>query len=361
MNDNALSELLEREPASIDLKAETYLTGKKVLVTGAGGSVGSYLCKIIAYAHPALLILVGHGEDSIHRIYGDLRAQFPTVEIEFAIASVAHEYQMMQLFERYKPDYVFHAAAHKHVPLMENNEQEAVRNNVIGTHNVAQASGYVGVRQMVLISTDKAVDPYCIMGMTKLLGEETMRIMSKYWPNTAFTAVRFGNVLGSTGSVIPIFAKQIESGGPVTVTHPDMTRYFMTPTEAVSLVLQAGGFGTSGELYLLDMGEPFRITRLAENMIKSYGLEPYTGISIVFSGVRPGEKLTETLIANNEEFKPTSDKRILLVVKPDMFDNDEFSKILHRLRYKADCTTGAETREALCEVVESITQRRIMK
>ena len=358
MNDINVMALLEREPADID--AETigkYLKGKRVLVTGAGGSIGSKLCRMIAHAKPATLLLVGHGEDSINRIYGELCSQYPTLRIEFAIASVAHEYQMMQLFERYEPDYVFHTAAHKHVPLMESNEQEAVRNNVIGTYNVAQAAGVYGATKMVFISTDKAVDPYCIMGMTKLLGEETMRVLCDYWPNTSFTAVRFGNVLGSTGSVIPIFAKQIEAGGPVTVTDPAMTRYFMTATEAVSLVLHAGDFGASGQIYLLDMGEPFTITRLAENMIRSYDLEPYTDIAITYSGPRPGEKLTESLIALNETAVPSSHDQILRIIKPEKIDKDEFFKVLQFMRYKADCSDGAEMRKYLSGMTDALSLR----
>lgn len=362
MNDISVMALLEREPADIDAAiVGKYLTDKRVLVTGAGGSIGSKLCRMIAHAQPKLLVLLGHGEDSINRIYGELCSQYPDVQIDFVIASVAHEYQMLNLFGKYTPDYVFHTAAHKHVPLMESNEQEAVRNNVIGTFNVAQASGYNGTTKMVFISTDKAVDPYCIMGMTKLLGEEMMRVMCDYWPNTAFTTVRFGNVLGSTGSVIPIFAKQIESGGPVTVTHPEMTRYFMTATEAVSLVLQAGDFGQSGEVYLLDMGEPIRIVRLAENMIKSYDLKPYTDIGIVYSDIRPGEKLTEALVALNETSVPTSYKQILRIIKPNKLTNDHFFKILHLLRYKADCANNEIIRAALCEITHSLTSRKVDK
>lgn len=358
MNDTSIMALLEREPADIDVDAiSQYLTGKRVLVTGAGGSIGSVLCRLIAHAQPASLLLVGHGEDSITRIWGELCAQYPQPKIEFTIASVAHEYQMLQLFERYKPDYVFHTAAHKHVPLMESNEQEAVRNNVIGTYNVAQAAGIHGATKMVFISTDKAVDPYCIMGMTKLLGEEMMRVMDTYWPGTTFTAVRFGNVLGSVGSVIPIFAKQIEAGGPVTVTDPAMTRFFMTIPGAVALVLQVGDFGESGEIYMLDMGEPFPITRLAENLIKSYDLQPYTDIAITYSGVRPGEKLTETMFAHNEYTFQTSHTGILRIVKPAKVATNQFFKTLHELRYKADCTDGPEMRRYLTSVIDSLARR----
>lgn len=362
MNDINVMALLEREPADID--AETigkYLKGKRVLVTGAGGSIGSKLCRMVAHAHPGLLLLVGHGEDSINRIFGELRSQYPKIDVKFKIASVANEYQMLQLCERYKPDYVFHTAAHKHVPLMESNEQEAVRNNVIGTLNVAQAAGLYGATKMVFISTDKAVDPYCIMGMTKLLGEEIMRMLCDYWPRTSFTAVRFGNVLGSTGSVIPIFAAQIEAGGPVTVTDPAMTRYFMTATEAVSLVLQAGDFGLSGEIYLLDMGKPFPITRLAENMIKSYGFQPYTDIAITYSGVRPGEKLTEALVAFNESTQHSGHTGILRIVKPAQIDKDAFCKTLQLLRYKADCSDGPEMRGCLSGVIDGLVQRAAKK
>lgn len=297
--DVEVEELLGREPIELDTeKIGQKLTGKTVLVTGAGGSIGSEVCRQICKFDPKTIILLGHGENSIYAIELELKRRYPNIQIETEIADVQDREKMISIMKKYEPHVVYHAAAHKHVPLMERNPEEAVKNNVIGTKNVAEAASEANVRVFVMISTDKAVNPTNVMGSTKRIAEMIIQHMDVV-SNTKFVAVRFGNVLGSRGSVIPLFKQQIQEGGPVTVTHPDMVRYFMTIPEASRLVLQAGALAKGGEIFVLDMGEPVKIVDLAKNLIKLSG---YTEeeMPIKFSGIRPGEKMFEELLGEDE-------------------------------------------------------------
>ncbi|MCT8139009.1 polysaccharide biosynthesis protein [Anaerobacillus sp. CMMVII] len=299
--DVQVEDLLGRELVQLDIeKISGYVTNKVVLVTGAGGSIGSEISRQVANFHPKQLVLLGHGENSIYSIEMELKASYAHTSIEFVteIADIQDENKMLTIMKRYRPDVVYHAAAHKHVPLMERNPEEAVKNNLIGTMNVAQAASASNVNTFVMISTDKAVNPTSVMGSTKRLAEMVIQNMDKK-SKTKFVAVRFGNVLGSRGSVIPLFKKQIEKGGPVTVTHPEMVRYFMTIPEASRLVIQAGALARGGEIFVLDMGEPVKIVDLAENLIKLSG-NSLEEIGIEFTGTRPGEKLYEELLKADE-------------------------------------------------------------
>jgi FlaA1/EpsC-like NDP-sugar epimerase len=298
--DVEVEDLLGREPVELDIDGiSEYITGKTVLVTGAGGSIGSEICRQICRFSPRKLILVGHGENSIYLIDMELRnTTQSSIEIVPVIGDIQDRARMFEVMEEHRPDVVYHAAAHKHVPLMEYNPRESVKNNVFGTKNVAEAADTLGVDTFVLISSDKAVNPTNVMGSTKRIAEMVIQQLSKT-SSTKFVAVRFGNVLGSRGSVIPLFKKQILAGGPVTVTHPDMTRYFMTIPEASRLVIQAGSLARGGEIFVLDMGEPVKIVDLAVNLIKlsGYSVEE---IGINYSGIRPGEKMYEELLGENE-------------------------------------------------------------
>ncbi len=297
--DVEVEDLLGREPVKLDIDGiADYITGKTILVTGAGGSIGSEVCRQIARFTPKELVLLGHGENSIYSIEMELRRTLPDLNISTEIADVQDRDKMFSIMNSRKPHTVFHAAAHKHVPLMERNPEEAVKNNVIGTRNVAEAASATNVNTFVMISTDKAVNPTSVMGATKRIAEMVIQHMDMI-SDTRFVAVRFGNVLGSRGSVIPLFKDQIKSGGPVTVTHPDMVRYFMTIPEASRLVLQAGALAQGGEVFVLDMGEPVKIVDLARNLIKLSG---YTEeeIPITFTGMRPGEKMFEELLGKDE-------------------------------------------------------------
>lgn len=298
--DVQVEDLLGREPIELDIKriSETIM-GKTVLVTGAGGSIGSEICRQICKFNPKTLILLGHGENSIYSIELELRQQYDkNIEILTEIADVQDRHKMFEIVEKYRPHVVYHAAAHKHVPLMERNPEEAVKNNIFGTKNVSEAADTFGVETFVLVSTDKAVNPTNVMGATKRFAEILIQQLAKH-SKTRFVAVRFGNVLGSRGSVIPLFKKQIQQGGPLTITHPDITRYFMTIPEASRLVIQAGALAKGGEIFVLDMGEPVKIVDLAKNLIKLSG---YTieEIKIHFTGLRPGEKMYEELLNENE-------------------------------------------------------------
>ncbi|WP_309120858.1 nucleoside-diphosphate sugar epimerase/dehydratase [Paenibacillus sp.] len=300
VRDVQVEDLLGRDPVELDIASiSEYITGSVVLVTGAGGSIGSEICRQISRFTPRSVVLLGHGENSIYSIHMELHDDNPN-EIQYIteIADIQDRNKMFQVLERHRPKVVFHAAAHKHVPLMEHNPEEAVKNNVIGTKNVAEAADACGVETFVMISSDKAVNPTNVMGATKRVAEMVIQDLSRR-SRTRFVAVRFGNVLGSRGSVIPLFKQQIEKGGPVTVTHPEMTRYFMTIPEASRLVLQAGALARGGEIFVLDMGEPVKIVDLARNLIRLSG---YTEeqIGIRFSGIRPGEKLFEELLNDNE-------------------------------------------------------------
>jgi FlaA1/EpsC-like NDP-sugar epimerase len=298
--DVQVEDLLGREPVELDIDSISgYITDKVVLVTGAGGSIGSEICRQVCRFNPKKIVLLGHGENSIYQIDMELRNQYKDqIDIVPVIGDIQDRERMFEVMDEHRPHVVYHAAAHKHVPLMEYNPKEAVKNNVFGTKNVAEAADTFGVQTFVLISTDKAVNPTNVMGATKRFAEMIIQQLDKQ-SNTKFVAVRFGNVLGSRGSVIPLFKKQIQEGGPVTVTHPDMTRYFMTIPEASRLVIQAGALAKGGEIFVLDMGEPVKIVDLAKNLIKLSG---YTveEIGIEFTGIRPGEKLFEELLNENE-------------------------------------------------------------
>jgi FlaA1/EpsC-like NDP-sugar epimerase len=299
--DVLVEDLLGREQIMLDMDSiSEEITNKVVLVTGAGGSIGSEICRQIAAFHPSKLILLGHGENSIYSIEAELAENFKgnSIELLTEIADVQDEKKMLAIMGTYQPDVVYHAAAHKHVPLMERNPEEAVKNNVIGTINVAKAAGWHGVKTFVMISSDKAVNPTSVMGATKRLAEMMIQHINKE-SKTKFVAVRFGNVLGSRGSVIPLFKKQIAKGGPITVTHPDMVRYFMTIPEASRLVIQAGALAKGGEIFVLDMGDPVKIVDLATNLIKLSGYS-VDEIGLEFSGMRPGEKLYEELLKDDE-------------------------------------------------------------
>ncbi|MEH7249112.1 nucleoside-diphosphate sugar epimerase/dehydratase [Neobacillus niacini] len=296
-----VEDLLGREPVELDIDSiSDYITNKVVLVTGAGGSIGSEVCRQISNFNPKKLILLGHGENSIYLIEMELNESFKNTEIEFIpeIADLQDAEKMMLVMRIHKPDVVYHAAAHKHVPLMEGNPEEAVKNNIIGTMNAAKAARWNGVKTFVMISSDKAVNPTSVMGATKRMAEMIIQHMDME-SKTKFVAVRFGNVLGSRGSVIPLFKRQIERGGPVTVTHPEMVRYFMTIPEASRLVLQAGALAKGGEIFILDMGNPVKIVDLAKNLIKLSG-NSLAEIGIEYTGLRPGEKLFEELLKEDE-------------------------------------------------------------
>lgn len=298
--DVEVEDLLGREPVKLDMDSiSESISGKTVLVTGAGGSIGSEICRQISSFSPENLILLGHGENSIYSIELELRAKYDsTINIYTEIADIQDRSKIFNIMEKYKPDVVYHAAAHKHVPLMERNPEEAVKNNIFGSKNVAEAADTFGIDTFVLVSSDKAVNPTNIMGSTKRFAEMVVQQLAQE-SKTKFVAVRFGNVLGSRGSVIPLFKKQIQAGGPVTVTHPDMTRYFMTIPEASRLVIQAGTLARGGEVFVLDMGEPVKIVDLAKNLITLSGYS-IDEIGIKYSGIRPGEKMYEELLNENE-------------------------------------------------------------
>ncbi len=299
IRDVSIEDLLGREPVELDINSiSTEINGKTILVTGAGGSIGSEICRQLIKFGPKKLLLLGHGENSIYTIHMELSQLDIDTELVTIIADVQDRERIFEVINENKPAYVYHAAAHKHVPLMESNPKEAVKNNVIGTKNVAEAANVAGVANFVLISSDKAVNPTNVMGATKRVAEMVVQLLSRT-SQTKFVAVRFGNVLGSRGSVIPLFKKQIAKGGPVTVTHPDMTRYFMTIPEASRLVLQAGALARGGEIFVLDMGEPVKIVDLAKNLISLSGFKEEE-VGIKFAGIRPGEKMYEELLGEEE-------------------------------------------------------------
>ena len=333
-----LEDLLRREPVRVDLEEiAAYLSEMTVLVTGAGGSIGSELCRQVAAVGPKKLVLLDHCENSIHSIWLELTEKFPGVPLALEIADVRDKPRVESLFHTHRPAVVFHAAAHKHVPLMELHPAEAVKTNVFGTRNAALAASRSGARVFVMISTDKAVNPASAMGATKRLAELIITQENRV-SNTIFTAVRFGNVLGSNGSVVPVFQRQIARGGPVTVTHPEMKRYFMTIPEAVHLVIQAGSMAKGGEVFLLDMGEPVKIVDMARDMIKLSGLEPGKDIQLEFTGIRPGEKLFEELLTAEEGSSATSHKRIF-TARPALVEVEALESELTKLSGKGlQCT-----------------------
>lgn len=331
LRDVEVEDLLGRDPISVDMDSIAgYVKGKVVLVTGGGGSIGSELCRQIAAHKPKQLVIVDIYENTVYDIQQELKKNYPDLDLVVLIASVRNTNRMNYIFSQYHPHIVYHAAAHKHVPLMEDSPTEAVKNNVFGTFKTAQAAAMSGVQRFVMISTDKAVNPTNIMGASKRICEMIIQTFDKHY-DTEFVAVRFGNVLGSNGSVIPLFRKQIAAGGPVTVTHPDIIRYFMTIPEAVSLVLQAGAYAKGGEIFVLDMGEPVKILSLAENLIKLSGFRVGEDIKIEFTGLRPGEKLYEELLMDEEGMKDTANKMIH-IGKPIELDEQEFFAQLKELK-----------------------------
>lgn len=331
LRDVEVEDLLGRDPISIDLDSILgYVQNKTVLVTGGGGSIGSELCRQIASHRPKQLIILDIYENSVYDIQQELKVKYPEVKLLVLIASVRNTNRVNWICEKYRPDIVYHAAAHKHVPLMEDSPNEAVKNNVFGTWKTAQAAAFYGVKRFVMISTDKAVNPTNIMGASKRICEMIIQTFNNHY-DTEFVAVRFGNVLGSNGSVIPLFRRQIMAGGPVTVTHPDIIRYFMTIPEAVSLVLQAGAYAKGGEIFVLDMGEPVKILDLAENLIRLSGYRVGEDIKIKFTGLRPGEKLYEELLMEEEGLRETANK-LIHVGKPIELDEMQFFVQLKKLK-----------------------------
>ena len=332
VRDVEIEDLLGREPIEVDFNLMgSYIQDSTILVTGAGGSIGSELCRQIANIRPKKLIMLDNYENNLYSIQQELIRKYgDSIKMIAVVASIREQKRIEKIFDKYRPEVVFHAAAHKHVPLMENSPGEAIKNNIFGTLNVAMLSSKYNVKRFLLISTDKAVNPTNVMGATKRAAEMIIQSLNEE-SKTEFVAVRFGNVLGSNGSVIPLFKKQIEEGGPVTVTHPKIIRYFMTIEEAVGLVIQAGGMAKGGEIFVLDMGEPVKILDLAKNLIRLSGFEPDVDIKIVFTGLRPGEKLYEELLMSEEGLLDTKHKKIF-IGRPIDFDKNDLQKYLIELR-----------------------------
>lgn len=326
------SSLLGRQETQVNMEEiRDFIFERTILVTGGGGSIGSELCRQIAKYKPKKLIILDIYENNAYDIQMELLAEYSELNFVTLIGSVRDTKRMEKIFKENKPEIVFHAAAHKHVPLMEESPNEAIKNNVFGTYKCAEAAVKYGASKFVLISTDKAVNPTNIMGASKRLCEMVIQMMGRH-SSTEFVAVRFGNVLGSNGSVVPLFKKQIESGGPVTITHSDVIRYFMTKEEAVSLVLQAGFYAKGGEIFILDMGKPIKILTMAEDLIKLYGYEPYVDIKIEITGLRPGEKLYEELLMKEEGLEETANKMIH-IGKPIEMNDEKFIEELKELEF----------------------------
>ncbi|HWQ72194.1 MAG TPA: nucleoside-diphosphate sugar epimerase/dehydratase [Desulfitobacteriaceae bacterium] len=344
-----VEDLLGRDPVAVDLKGVAgYLTGATVMVTGGGGSIGSEICRQVIKFNPFRLVIIGQGENSIFDIEQELHTDYPSLNLATEILDIKDRDKVQLVFQKYRPGVVFHAAAHKHVPLMERNPEEALKNNIVGTYNLAEAADAVKVKTFVLISTDKAVNPTSFMGATKRVAEMIIQSMDKR-SATRFVAVRFGNVLGSRGSVIPTFKRQISRGGPVTVTHPEMIRYFMTIPEAAQLVIQAGSMARGGEIFILDMGDPVKIVDLARDLIKLSGFEPDVDILIKFTGIRPGEKLYEELLTAEEGTSHTKHSRIF-VAKPNDLNNAKIAGIIHVI-----CERGSYlTREEIVQLLQTV-------
>lgn len=343
-----IEDLLGREPVRLDTDTILgFLKGKRVMITGAGGSIGSELVRQICRFDPGELILFGHGENSIYALERELERDWPSVKFHGVIGAIQNGARLDYVFSRYRPDIVFHAAAHKHVPLMEENPEEAVFNNVIGSRNLISLALKHGVTHFVNISTDKAVNPTSVMGASKRMVEHLVQdAAQRAGPQQTFVSVRFGNVLGSRGSVIPIFKSQIAAGGPVTITHPDMVRYFMTIPEASQLVLQAAGHGTNREVYILDMGEPVRILDLARDLVRLSGLEPDIDIPIIFSGMRPGERLIEVLMTEAERTDQTPHEKIF-VARAKPADSEALHATVDALQAAALRSDHVKIRELL--------------
>jgi len=346
-----ITDLLRREPVTIDDRlVGATLSGKRVLVTGAGGSIGREICRQAARWSPSEIVLLGHGENSIFEAMLELLENYPSLPIHPVIADVRDENRIQEIFGRFHPQVVFHAAAHKHVPLMEANVEEAVTNNVLGTRNVVEAANRHGVERLVLISTDKAIRPINVMGATKRMAEMIV-LDAAHRNGRAYSVVRFGNVLGSRGSVVPLFKQQIARGGPVTVTHPDMYRYFMTIPEAVHLVMQSAAMGRGGEVFLLNMGQQVRILDLAGDLIRLSGLEPGRDIEITFTGIRPGEKLSEELWEEGIHFLPTAHPEVTRAAEEEHVDSGQLASAVEQLAHLA---YQAETESLIRVLDESI-------
>lgn len=349
LKDVEIQDLLGREPIKVNMDdIMGYVKDKVVMITGGGGSIGSELCRQIAAKQPKQLIIVDIYENNAYGIQLELKHDYPNLNLETLIASVRDKGKVNDLFKKYHPDIIYHAAAHKHVPLMEDAPNEAIKNNVFGTLNVVKAADQYGAKKFILISTDKAVNPTNIMGATKRICEMIVQTYNKK-SKTDYVAVRFGNVLGSNGSVIPLFKKQIEQGGPVTVTHPDIIRYFMTIPEAVSLVLQAGAYAKGGEIFVLDMGEPVKIADMARNLIRLSGYEPDVDIKIEYTGLRPGEKLYEEMLMKEEGMQKTGNK-LIHIGKPIEMDEEALFLQLEKL-YEAAYAETNQMRELVQQLV----------
>ncbi len=350
-----VEDVLGREPVVVELeRVGAYLEDQVVLVTGAGGSIGSELCRQIATVNPLLLVMLDHAEDNLFQIEREMVSERHFTRVEAVLADCKETERMFEVMQRFKPNVVFHAAAYKHVPLMESNPLEAIRNNAIATRITAETAAAAKAERFVLISTDKAVNPQTVMGASKALAEWSIGAAGERHRDTRFVSVRFGNVLGSSGSVVPIFRRQIEQGGPVTVTHPEMTRFFMTIPEAVQLVIRAADTGsTRGDVFVLDMGDPIRIVDLAENMIKLAGYEPETDIAIEVIGIRPGEKLHEELFGAEERSQPTASKRIMRAVRDEAIEAEWVEQTLDQLERVVQTGDESNLGEMLVEIVNS--------
>jgi FlaA1/EpsC-like NDP-sugar epimerase len=348
-----VEDVLGRDPVLVELdRVGAYLQDRIVVVTGAGGSIGAELCRQIARVRPRLLVILDHAEDNLFDVDREMVEERHFTGVESVLADCKEADRMLEVMGRFKPDVVFHAAAYKHVPLMEANPLEAIRNNAIATRITAETAAASGAERFVLVSTDKAVNPQTVMGASKAMAEWIVEAAGHRYPHTRFMCVRFGNVLASSGSVVPIFRGQIERGGPLTVTHPEMTRYFMTIPEAVQLIIRAGDIGGGkGEVFVLDMGEPVRILDLAHNMIRLAGYEPETDIAIEFTGPRPGEKLHEELVGIGERAQPTAAKRILRAVREVPLDPDWVQETVDRLERLVMAGDEANLAERLVELV----------
>ena len=345
-------DLLGRDPVKVDIESIMgYVKDKTVLVTGGGGSIGSELCRQLVSHKPKCLVIFDIYENNAYDIQQELKIKYPDANVVTLIGSIRNTSRLESVFEQYKPDIVYHAAAHKHVPLMEVSPNEAIKNNVVGTWNVAKMADKYGVKKFVMMSTDKAVNPTNVMGATKRICEMIIQSFNEK-SKTDFVAVRFGNVLGSNGSVIPLFKRQIEAGGPVTVTHPDIIRYFMTIPEAVSLVLQAGAYAKGGEIFILDMGEPVKIDDLAKNLIRLSGYTLGVDMEIKYTGLRPGEKLYEELLMNEEGMQDT-DNKLIHIGRPIEFDKEHFYEKLEELKEMAYAEDSADIRKKIMEVVDT--------
>lgn len=361
MREIDLDDLLRRDPIRLDVaEIRSYITGKTILVTGAGGSIGSEVVRQVALFEPRKVILLGRGENSIYQIEQELKQNWPNLKIVPVIADIRNRDKLEKVFETYKPRLVFHAAAHKHVPLMEAHPDEAMLNNVGGTKNLVELGLLYQVERFVNISTDKAVNPTSVMGASKRVSEYLVTWAARRaTKGQSFVSVRFGNVLGSRGSVVPLFKEQIKKGGPITVTHPDMTRYFMTIPEATQLVLQAGSMNGNGNVYVLDMGEPVKIVDLAKDLIMLSGLEPEKDISIAFSGLRPGEKLFEELLTAEEGTYSSRHEKIF-VAKNSTTEDSDFMRKIEVLFELAKLQNGEGIRETLCQLIPTYKEPKIV-